>query len=299
MRSGGIEAITSLQTNVPIVWSDADGDGYKETGTVTYAPVASDVEGCQIELYYPGHLGDPPFQIRPINVSLSGVTATIVVRREYCVTEAILENMSGVGADPTDDADFLTHVDIFRHWNDPSQQASLLWSPNVWSQSSCGICAGSGCVQCGYSVQAGCIILQSDRRQSIIGVSPGDWNASTNSFDTACPPMMWSPDLVRLYYYAGFQAARGCPRKMDPAWARAVAWLSLTLVDRPLCGCMSAVWEAQREDLAVSSGGNQTTRYSATTETLNSPFGTMRGAVYAWNRVQDQDVARTRATALV
>src|SRR5204862_4266201 len=140
---------------------------------------------------------------------------------------------------------------------------------------------------------------QSDRRQSIIGVSPGDWNASTNSFDTACPPMMWSPDLVRLYYYAGFQAARGCPRKMDPAWARAVAWLSLTLVDRPLCGCMSAVWEAQGAAWAVSAGGNRPSRYSATTETLNSPLGTSRGAGSAWKRGLGQDVSRKRATALV
>lgn len=294
MRSGGIEALTSLQTNAPIVWSDADGDGYKETGTVTYAPVASDVDACELELYYPGHQGDLAFQIRPIHVSLSNVTATITVRREYCVIENILENMDGVGADPADDADFLTVVDVFRHWNDPSQQATLLWAPY-----GCMTCGGSGCSGCAYSVATGCLHLLSDRRNSIVGYSPGDWNSSTQAFDITCLPLGYAPDLVRLYYYAGWQGARGCPRAMDPAWARAVAYFSLAFIDRPLCGCMAAQWERWREDMAVAAGGDQTTRYSTTIATLDNPFGTMRGALYAWNRVNDQNVARVGATALV
>lgn len=295
VQSGGVEALTLLDDVAPIVWSDQDSDGYKETGTIIVSPIASSVDACEIELYYPGHSGDLAYQIRPITVSLVGDTATIRVRREYCVKEAILEDINGVqSADPSDDADFLDTVDVYRHWNDPSTQATLLWAPY-----GCTICGGTGCSGCAYSIQSACLHLLTDKRNGLVGYTPGDWNSAINGFDLACLSLSYSPDLVRLYYYAGFQAARGCPRIMDPAWARAVAYFSLSFIERPLCSCMTAAWERWREDLGIASGGDeQTSKYYSQTK-FDNPFGTYRGALYAWSRVQDLGVARTLSTTLV
>ena len=72
---------------------------------------------------------------------------------------------------------------------------------------------------------------------------------------------------------------------MDPVWARAVTYLSLTFMTRPLCGCNNIQQLARRmtEDLAaVVSSVSVSQSFRINDRMLNNPWGTMRGAVYAW-----------------
>lgn len=291
--SGGIEAKTLLQLAQAIVWVTDAGTAIR-TGGVT-AVVPSGTVACEVEIFYPGHSGESAYQIRPAQVSVVGTTATITFRRELCVKEDLLEALSPEPADYADDNDFLTTVDVYRHWNDPSTQVTIMWEPG-----GCGDCGGTGCVRCSYSVQTGCLYLRTTPDAAMLGWQPGAWNATTQVFDTA-DLNYGTPDLARLYYYSGLRSASGCPRIMSPEWARCVTYLALSMLERPMCDCTADVWETWREDLAVLSGGEQAKTFAFTLREAagNNPFGTRRGALYAWRRVTEPDVAAVQSTTLV
>lgn len=296
--TGGKEALTLLSASVPINWTDEDGDGQNDTGTAVVPGITSAVQACEIEIFYPGHDGDPEWQIRPARATIAGGIATITFYRELAVAENVLFSRLDPGpAVWTDDADFLSSVDVYRHYNDPSQQAILMWEPT-----GCPTCGGSGCTLCSYSVQDGCVHLKSTPKMAILGVSPGTYNTTTNQFDPSELSVGRTPDIVRLNYYSGWQAKRGCVNVIDDSWARPVAYLACGLLDRPLCDCTANVWKHWREDMSLLNGGDdQTSTYSFDTRKAagECPFGTTRGALYAWRRVNDPDVVRVDSAVLV
>lgn len=287
--SGGIEAKTLIEAGAAITWSDADGDGQDDTATVTVT-VASGTSACEIEAFYPGHSGSYAYQIRPITVSVSGTTATITFKRELAVLESILESLSPASAEWTDDADFLDEVDVYRHYNDPQTQATLLWEPS----SSCGQCDSAGCTACAYATQTACLILRSTPRQGMIAWTPATWDADDETFTVAQLAQGRSPDMMRVYYYAGLRDRDlTCPTvEMDSAWARVVTYLSLSLIDRPACQCTSDVWDYWREELDMG-------KTEAAVRLSRNPFGRTRGARYAWDRVNDPEQAVVRFGAIV
>lgn len=287
--TGGVETRTLIEASSPIVWSDTDGDGLDDTGTVTTV-VGSGQAPCEIEIYYPGHQGDPRYQIRSSLVTVSGTTATITFRRWHAVVEEVLEALTPEPASLSNADDFLEEVDIYRHWNDPSTQATLMWEP-----SGCALCGSglSGCSSCSYSVQTACLFLRSTPRVGMLAYSPGEWDPDTETFDFVDLAMGRGPDLIRLYYYAGkLGDPWGCDNEMSEEMAQIVTHLSLTFLDRPACQCTSDVWDYWREipDLG---------RSNEAVKQLSNPFGTMRGALDAWNRVNDGSNAVARSTTLV
>lgn len=119
----------------------------------------------------------------------------------------------------------------------------------------------------------------------MVAYSPGIWNPTTRVFDTNELALSTGPDVVRLYYQAGIERAVGCPMEMDNAWARAVTYLSLSLLERPICDCTNDTWEYWREDLA--GGSESTNKYAIRALDIPNPFGSRRGAIQAWQRVKD------------
>lgn len=290
--TGGVEIKTALELGANITWSDEDGDGDNDTGTVVVA-VTSAVEECEVEAYYPGHSGLAEYQIRPINVEISGGNATITFRRELVVAEELLESLEPRGAVWETDGDFLAEIDVYRHYNDPATQVTLMWEPN----NSCGSCNELGCTSCQYSVQTGCLHLRSEPREGLLGYTPGSYDSTTGNFTVQAMIAHRTPDIARLYYRAGYVAPRGCPMAMDMKWARTVTYLAASLLDRPMCSCMQEKWAWWREDLALLSGGegsqNSTYSFESRKAAGENPFGTRRGALYAWTRVaKDPGVAR-------
>lgn len=291
--SGGVRAKTVLDAAQAIVYSDVDGDGYNETATVT-AVVTAGMNPCEIAVFYPvgqgvTDAGDDEYQIRPVAVSVSGVTATIVFRRELCVRADLLErdvipaNDDQFRAlDANDNANFLTTVDVYRVYNDPQSQAMFMWEPL-----SCSSCGGSGCEQCAYTVQTGCLMARSDPRLGMLTYRPAEWNATTALFDSAGWVEGRSPDIIRLWYYAGWRAKNlSCPTvQMDPFYERLVAIYAAALLDRPICECNNtgAYIEQWRRDVALTIGGGENPKISG--RDLDCPWGTKRGAIYAYNRV--------------
>ena len=306
--SGGIEAKDLVSAGAAVVYTDQDGDGYDETATVTVnVPASGDAhttDACDLAVYYPGEAAADAWEVRPLRsaVITAGV-ATLVMYRQQLVLPDLLEALVPEAVDGDVNSNFLTTVDVYRHWNNPEQQVQFLWSPLPWALDSCGGCGSDDCAACTAYSQYGCL-LGNNYRLGIVHYQPGTWDAATGGYTEVPYAVGRQPDRLRLWYYAGNQDTRqACPTlQMEGTWERAVAYLALSLLDRELCGCNNLENLAlhYREDLAlVDSTQTGSRSYNlGRSKLLDNPFGTTRGAVQAWQRANAEGRVVGRAVNL-
>lgn len=282
--SGGVRAISSVATGRPIAYSVADNNGYKHTGTIMVTVTFTDKE--EVAIYYPGHNGDDSWRIEPTSVSIVGGVATIIVPRERLVIESNLEGFGDdVAVDGTDDTQFLSTVDVSRDYLDGSQQADLLYlSPN---------CVAVGIAN-EYSAQTASLLAR-DYMNSIVRIIPGNWDAINQNYVVQpCIGGHW-PEMARVWYRAGWQdKSLAYPtRVLDEQWARAVSYLAVTMLDRPLCGCNSLdkITSYYGVDILLETDQE---RYNlkTTTAIVNNPIGTTRAAINAWHLIQNRYIGQ-------
>lgn len=276
---GGQEAWTLVASSAPVAYTDRDGDGYLERATVTVNTAVTDDD--EIAVYYPGTQHDPGWEIRPIEVSITGGVATIRFYRHQCVIPERIEELDANGVLGTDNNQFLGSVDVYRHYNDPSKMGIVEWEG--------GICDTDGCV---WSAQTACV-LSKDDRNGLLQVSAADWDGT--KWVHTCPTWWTPPTRVRLWYRAGLRdktLARPM-RDMSRELERAEAYLALSYMDRAWQSCeqirnLQAHW---RQDLSVresTQGGSMS--FNMSRRLLDNPLGTTRAAVHAWNVVQRMSV---------
>ncbi len=280
--SGGVRLKAGIET-AAVVRSDADGDGYDELVTVIVATNVTDVD--EIKVYYPGENGDDVWEIRPINVVLDGVNATITFNSWQIVDPDAQQSIS-LDA-PTIDADlaasYLTTVDVYRVRNDPQTQVQFLWEGDPFV---CG-CGSDTCNTCQFGTQLGCF-LSRDERLGIIVPAPGTWDADDSQFDPAAFAICRAPDQARVHYYSGWRDPRGKRPKsdMDPFWETAVAYLAAGYLDKDGCDCSNAMEfiKKWRRDLSFLSEGQGA--FNITASQLAMRLGSTRGALYATKKMQ-------------
>lgn len=273
--SGGVKATTLIASESAIVWSDQDNDGYFETGTVTVNTTVTDP--CEVRTFYPGHSGDERYEIRPIVVSITAGIATITFRRELAVIETELFAIGWNAVDGLDDDMFLEDVDVYRVWNDPQTQAVLMWEGG-----GCGTCTA-----CQFGTQGACLHARGIPEYGQVAYSPADWNADDGRFEYKSLVICRNPDIVRAWYYGGFRdMSSACPETvMDRDWARTVAYYATSMLERPLCDCSADVYDYWRMDISVIGGRDAALAFTSSVGDMDNPFGTRRGAHYAWRRV--------------
>lgn len=282
---GGQRAVSVIDDSVAITYTDEDSDGYEETATVTAATTVTDVN--QIALFYraadtpDGTAADPDWEIRPIRVSISGGTATIRFRRELAVIASLLTPLEPEAVDGTNDANFLTHVDVYRRYTDPTTSVRFEWEPGGGWVGGCGSCVG-----CAYTAQTGCL-LSHDDRNSIVRIQAATYSADDAAWTAAGWSACRAPDRVTAWYRAGYRDGRR-PRPyydMDPLLERCVAYMAAALIERPMCGCNNvtsamAMWRTDLAFTPVGDVGGGSFQLSA--GDLSNPLGTRYGQVWAW-----------------
>lgn len=281
--SGGIRAKTLIQAASPVAYSDADGDGFSETVTITATLPAGLTDADEIAVFYPVTLvpaADDAWQIRPISVSLSGVTATITAKRWQFVVPTKLSPLAPAAVVASDAASFLSTVDVYRVHNDPSHQVEF------HIRNSCGNCDGGVCNACGYEIAEGCISAI-DYRMARLDLTHAAWNASTSKFDIGCC-IDGAPERTRLYYRAGLKGPGGSTIKMSLDLELAIARLAMTKLDRAICGCQSIQqsidhWTADLGARVSAPSKSMSTTIPAALR--NCPWGYKRGALYAYSVV--------------
>jgi hypothetical protein len=281
LLSGGRRSKDLIQTGVAVVYSDADSDGYSETATISVATTVTDSE--EIAVYYPGLSGDDEWEVRPITVSIAAGVATITCRREQLVKKELYERLDATVVDGATASNFLTTIDVYRKYNDPSVQAQL-----VWRSGSC--CSDGTCGSCGLDIQNACMVVK-DKILGLVTVSPGEWNGT--GFDYAYPDVCSRrPDYVRLWYRSGYQdrSQLNYDTQMARQMQQAVAKLAISKLDRLICSC-KAVSDVQSH-WSTDLRRNRSTRGESSAFKLtqyemdNNPFGTTVAALEVWRLVR-------------
>ena len=271
----GVRVKQTLVSGAAIVRTDDDGDGWDETATVT---IATDVtEGCEIRVYFPGHEAADDWEIRPASVEIAGGLATIIFKSWLVVDPDKQESMAAEPIDGDVGTNFVSTVDVFRVYTDPSTEGVMIWEGTPQG------CCGS-CVACTVGTQDACIQIRDSEMGYVVPLpatfADGAWSASSLGECRA-------PDRMRVSYLSGWEAQDvACPMKeMDRYWLEAVARYAAALLDRPVCSCNNTekyIDELRRDIAAVRQGiVFQTSNESQ----VANPFGTWVGALFAWARV--------------
>lgn len=274
----GIKATTLIDTPA-ILWVDKDGDTFKETARITF--VTTVTEEQELHVYYPSKEGDDSWEIRPLTSIVIAVgVATIEFPRYLAPLEELIEKIPTdadphLGIDGSDDTQFLVEVDVYRVYNDPSQQITFYYDPTLDCTT----------VPCNVATETGCMFVR-DARRGILAYQRSDWNATTESFDAA----VWQygpPHKAMIYYKAGKQDIRQKypDLQMDEALERMIVFYALSLLDTDLCGCDNTkkIWQWMTRDLALV---NETRRYQILWGDLANPLGTSAIARDLWKHIQ-------------
>lgn len=275
---GGIRATADIAvpTAAPIdwAWSDEDGDGENDTLTIGGVPggeinFGAITDLCEVAVYFAGHEADEKYRIRPITVDLTA--GTIVISR-WLLVDPILWEGQQAEIDGLVDANFVDEVDIYRLYNDPSQQARFEWEPLPEEE----------CDEvCGYWYQPACLGIRDHRRGLVVPYpaiyAAPDWNRADFQLSR-------EPDRVRLWYLSG-EGFEGC--EMTRFWQRAVAYYATALLHRQVCGC-----EALERFVGYWREPPSLETEHWLDRALSNPFGPQRGAVFAWDKVQQNLIGR-------
>jgi len=300
--SGGQRQKLPIEVDVGITKAggeilDLDGDSYFETVrfTVNVANVFLTSE-CEIRVYYPDT--DPlvylpamdEWEIKPIKVTLVGNIATIEFKRWQTVLPTPQAIISPVSINGDLDASYLETVDVYRVFNDPQNMAELLWEVDQ-EPTGCSLCAGAGCPSCAFNSQDGCFHVR-DERRGIVAYTPAIWDEANNRFNRTAYAVCRDPDQLRIWYYAGYESSHPgvqCPRiQLDPFLEKIIAHYAAAIIDRNLCSCnnVERFIDHWREDLART---GREVAYQVSPSDLDNPFGTTRGAVEAWRKINTGD----------
>lgn len=269
----GALTYTSIQAAKAVVYV-ADVDDVSISQTVDAGTVP-----CEIVVCYPG----TTIEIRPVDVSVSGVTATILLKRWLMNDPDNWE--SGECVDASDSANLLQTVDIYRKWYDPSSQIMMAWEPDV-RRCGCFLNSGStdGCVVCQGATQSACAI-RNDFDLGFIAWQLADWNATTEEYDRSASCHSRFPDLGYVNYLHGAPPDPGqC--YMSKLWSRLVTILTVCNMDTRMCSCsnIQGFTEYWREEISKSQESHSYVLSQSATE---SPIGGhRRGHVHVWDAIR-------------
>lgn len=278
---GGVKATTLLERSAPIVRTDADGDGYAETCTITSPTTVTDIN--EIHICYSGKDINDGWDIRPIKVSLSAGNA-IITFKAWQVVDRDKQEIFGADVLDADDAtNYETTADVYRVYNDPATQAQFIWENDP---SCCGTCTA-----CQLGTQAGCFHLR-DPRLGIVVPSPASWDVATSAFVTQNYSYCREPDQIRLWYRSGWvdNTVKRPYAELSNYWKYAVAYFAASKFERSVCGCsnVNQFIEKWRRDAAFVSqeeGG-----ITLTAELQSNRLGTSMGAIYAYRKIHQNGV---------
>jgi hypothetical protein len=271
---------STLIGNTATVFSDADGDGFDETVTITIATTVTEAD--ELHLYYPGQSGYDDWEIRPVDsITLAAGVATIIFQKYLIPLWTLVEQVPVEGdahilIDGDDNANFLQSVDVYRVYSDPSQQITFTYDP------SSDLCGG---VPCEVNTDTGCLFIR-NTRLGILAYSRADWNATTEAYTSAYFSSI--PIKGTIYYRAGKRDTRTRfpNRQMDQNLERLLVFYALSLVDSELCGCCNQrnTWGHLTQDLTLISRDES---HAINWEDLRCPLGVTPVALALWKYIQN------------
>lgn len=286
---------TATTAAAELVYSDADGDGFSELATITVSTSLTAAYACQVKVYFTGHAAAPEWEIRPLkSATISGGTLTITADSWLFIDPDLWE------AFPTDDgfsainisgtSNFVTSVDVYREYTDTTAaSAQFLWERSGHGRWGvlCTDCGGNGCATCSMPTQDGCLSIR-DAETGIVSPVPATYDSDNEQWNAASYTHCDTATQVKLWYRAGaiddrYLSGQTC-EPLSEYWAQAIAWLATARLERPFCACnnVTALADDLRTDLSKTTSSAS---YFTPSDVIGNPFGTRKGEVMAWQRV--------------
>lgn len=296
---GGKRATTKIGV-ASVVYSDPDGDSFDELATVTIATAITDA--CELHAFFKDKGAYDIWEVRPyISKSVSGGTLTMTFDSWLLFDPDIWEKLRrhpGTGADALDidsenSSNYVTEVDIYRVYNDPEDQCTLIWEGTT---AYCSSCSGTGCPQCQDVTQVACMSVRNELDSLVI---PMPATYSSGSFSVTSYTAGYEPDRIKASYRSGDYVldSSGC-YEMPQDLAEAITYMATARLSRPVCTeneFLKIKEEELRADLTIiNPDGLEVTRW-VTKEVLSCPFGTRRGELDAWQIVKARRQINDRA----
>ena len=267
--------------------------GLPATFVATIATTITDPD--QLAVYFaPADRYDPAlpltaWRIRPVSISISGGTATIRGSAWQLVRPELYDDPTTPNElDPTDLATYVASISVYvervtsNGTTVDTAQAALIWETRpypLWCDvppsSSDPAAVGKAVARVGVRDAALGIVTPA---QAVYDATAATW--SQVFFSTG-----YEPDRVEVRTLAGLPLVNG---QMHRYWQETIAWMALAELEGPICACESVRkrlhhWQF---DLARTSGADDEAYGAISQADLSNPFGTRRGQVEAWHRVQ-------------
>lgn len=256
----GQRAVSLLDDDATVTYSDVAGIGVDDTATVTITDASTSLD--EISLFFRVADGaksaaNEYYEIIPTEKSRSGNTVTITAHRANFVKPNGVwiqpfkdPNYTDRNPGDTQDAtDFVTLVDVYRVYADDTSAVTLVGA------SPCSTtCEESTCTACARIV---------DSMQGHIRVT-GD-----------CSCCIY-PEKVRVYYKSGYPLVNN---KIDPELGITLFRLANCLMPRQPCAVQNRYYDVWAADRTIN-------RDTLTQADAQSPFGIMYGQIEAWRVAQ-------------
>ncbi len=283
--NGGRRNVTYID-NIRVAYSDPDGDGFDELASIvvdlsghTYTDI------YEIKVYFENHNGEREWEIRDSkSYDLVGTLLTITFPSWQLFDPDLWESLptddtNGKSIDPLDGANYVLNVDVYREFNDTTQNhvEYIYIDPTTSDQTRYG----------------GFLYQKSYDGNYIIPVradyTNGAWVSSC--LENFCK-------IVDIWYYSG-NSDTSQPRSnyLNNSMATAIAYMTVARLERCYAGNtnIEAVAENLRVDYTLGGGGI----YRRMTSQMEScPFGTMRGEIEAWRLIKQVFGQKVSACAI-
>lgn len=195
----GRRAITALSSGAAVVYSDKDGDGVNDTGTVTFVMASTPPSASEIQMFFTvaainlpsAVVADERYQIEPATVTVSGNTVTLTAHASYFVKPPLWRtaynspnyNPHNKNVLTTNDAaNYVTTVDVYRVYPDATSAVTLRRRVRD--------CVG--CTGWTWEDVTGAAEIE-DERLGLINVAEASCNCYRGGYS-----------YVDVYYYAGY-----------------------------------------------------------------------------------------------
>jgi hypothetical protein len=301
----GIEQLTLLGTQTVTLTQLGNGQPYYTFSLQQTVAAGQDPNEIAVYFQASDRLNSAPvgerWRIQPIDVQVSGTTATITGRAWLIVQPILYVGFSGaLPLDPTLTTTFVTALEVYTRTTNgngtsvESCQATLIYETN-----DCGACWGRCC--CGSSGTtssdpgtSGEVIARANIRDSRVGlITPAaaiyDPDTGLWRSEWCCSGSYCDPDRVTLRYLAGVPSESG---QMASQWQSIVTKLAAAELKRRICACRDANERLHEFQLDAALESTQTERYRRTDAQMNNPFGTRLGHIQAWLESKDYILRR-------
>lgn len=315
---GYIKAI-GLQTRVllaqpSVTYNDNDGDGVAEQFSISFSTTVTNP--AEIAVYFAG--GDrlnseavsEKWRIEPVQVSISSGTCTVIGPAWILVRPIKLQGLATSAIDPTDTGavvnNFAQTLEVYRRYTDAdgttidTAQAVLVWETEppdaYWCQTGVTDLPTFDPYRFDPAAQGYAIARAQirDARLGEITVGQAVYDSDNDRFVAVNWGAYRQPDRVIIRYLAGADRSEVKSQVRGGGnWDQTVARLAMGEMSQRICACDNANHQLYhwQFDLSRAAGANDE-QYTISEQNLNAPFGTSRGAIYAWKQVQQLQITR-------